>query len=277
MKLYRTTQGILLEHQGAFRILQTEWDALIRSANLPATLEGLWSHSPLVEDPAPYLHAMLPPVGQQELWASGVTYLRSKSARMEESREAGGGNFYDKVYEAPRPELFFKAMPHRIAGHRQPIRIRRDALWNVPEPELTLVINPSGRICAYTIGNDVSSRDIEGENPLYLPQAKSYEGSAAIGPCLWVPDGPIPPETEIHLQILRGGVVEFEDTVALARMKRSLEELVSYLYRELDFPNGSLLMTGTGIVPPNDFTLQVGDQVRIRIDPVGVLENTVTR
>lgn len=277
MKLYRTGQGTLLESDNAYFLLHTDWDILLQSDNLHTTLLEQRTGATPVADPTPFMDHLLPPVGRQEVWASGVTYQRSKSARMEESRDAGGGTFYDKVYDAPRPELFFKAAPHRVVGHGQPVRIRKDAYWNVPEPELTLVLNPKGHPIAYTIGNDMSSRDIEGENPLYLPQAKSYEGSAAVGPCLYIPEGPLPLSTDIHLEIHRGGEVEFADTVSLMRMKRTFKELSGYLFRELHFPYGCLLMTGTGIVPPNDFTLQVGDTVHITIGPIGTLSNTVTR
>ena len=194
---------------------------------------------------------------------------------MEESKSAGGGDFYDRVYAASRPELFFKAMPHRVVGHEGIVRIRRDSKWNVPEPELTLVINRRGKIVGYTIGNDMSSRDIEGENPLYLPQAKCYDGSCALGPGVWVTEGPLPKSTEIHIEISRAGQVAFEGATTLAQMKREPEELVEYLYRECSFPTGCYLLTGTGVVPPDAFTLQAGDEIKIRIDPIGTLRNVV--
>jgi 2-dehydro-3-deoxy-D-arabinonate dehydratase len=217
----------------------------------------------------------LAPIGNQEVWAAGVTYMRSREARMEESKSAGGGDFYDRVYEAPRPELFFKAAGRRAVGTKTEVRIRKDAKWSVPEPELTLVISPEGRIQGYTIGNDMSSRDIEGENPLYLPQAKSYDGSCALGPCIYLTNEPLASTTEISIEITRGGSAVFGDKVEISRIKRSFEELVEFLYRELSFPVGAFLMTGTGVVPPDTFTLEVGDVVSIAIPPIGVLTNTV--
>jgi 2-dehydro-3-deoxy-D-arabinonate dehydratase len=220
-------------------------------------------------------NALLAPIGKQEIWASGVTYLRSREARMEEAKEAGGGDFYARVYEADRPELFFKAPPYRTVGSGQAVRIRRDSKWNVPEPELTLFICSEGTIEGYTIGNDMSSRDIEGENPLYLPQAKSYDGSAAIGPCLHVPPSPLSQDSLIHLQILRKGEVVFSGEIAINRMKRKHQELADYLFRETSFPHGVYLMTGTGIVPPDHFTLNTKDEIKISIDGIGTLINTV--
>lgn len=194
---------------------------------------------------------------------------------MEESKDAGGGDFYDRVYDAPRPEIFFKATVGRVVGNGENIRIRKDSKWNVPEPELTLFINSSGQISGYTVGNDVSSRDIEGENPLYLPQAKSYDKSAALGPCIFVSDEPIDPQSKITLEIFRGGNAVFSQSIELNQMKRTLKELVSYLYAECTFVNGSFLMTGTGIIPEDSFSLQVGDKVEITIDNIGKLSNTV--
>jgi 2-dehydro-3-deoxy-D-arabinonate dehydratase len=218
---------------------------------------------------------LLPPIGSQEVWAAGVTYLRSRDARMEEAKAAGGGDFYDKVYDAERPELFFKALPHRVAGHKQEVYIREDSTWNVPEPELTLFINSSGEIRGYTVGNDMSSRSIEGENPLYLPQAKVYEKSAALGPCLYIAEEPIPADTAISMTIYRDEKVCFQDSIQLNRMKRSLPELADYLCRGFEFPNGSFLMTGTCLVPDNDFTLKAQDVVEISIENIGTLVNTV--
>ena len=214
------------------------------------------------------------PIDQQEVWAAGVTYTRSRTARMEESESAAA--CYDKVYSAARPELFFKAMPYRVAGPNQPVRIRNDAVWSVPEPELALVLNSRMRLVGFTIGNDMSSRDIEGENPLYLPQAKVYRGSCALGPVI------VPAETlgdphalGIRLTITRGGATAFEGKTSTARMKRRVEELVQWLFRENDFPHGVILLTGTGIIPPDDFTLQPGDKIAIEIDRIGTLRNTV--
>ena len=215
------------------------------------------------------------PIQSQELWAAGVTYSKSKEERQEESKDAGGGDFYARVYEAERPELFFKGSRHRIVNPGGKVRIRKDSTWNVPEPELTLVITSSGKIVGYTIGNDMSSRSIEGENPLYLPQAKTYDGCAALGPCVYVTENPIPGNTAIYLEINRNNKKVFEGNVEINQMKRKLKELVSFLYRECSFPNGSMLMTGTGIVPANNFTLQSGDEILITIESIGTLKNTV--
>ena len=213
-------------------------------------------------------------MGHQEVWAAGVTYYRSRTARMEESKDAGGGSFYDRVYAAERPELFFKATGRRVVGPGQPVRIRSDAKWSVPEPELTLVINPAGTIIGCTIGNDMSSRDIEGENPLYLPQAKVYDGSCALGPCVLL-TSVVSRETGIRVEILRAGKQVFAGDTTLKELKRDPKELVRYLYKDNSFPKGAYLMTGTGIVPGDDFTLQHGDLIRISIDGIGVLENPV--
>lgn len=217
---------------------------------------------------------LLPPVDRQEVWAAGVTYKRSKVAREEES--AGAAQFYDKVYTADRPELFLKATPDRVVGPDRPIRVRRDSKWSVPEPELTLVVSPDLRIVGYTVGNDVSSRDIEGENPLYLPQAKIYHGSCAVGPVVTLARAmPRPEEVTIRLVIRRGGRVAFDGSTPLTAMARTLEGLVDWLSRENHFPNGVLLMTGTGIVPPDDFSLTPGDTVEITITGIGTLSNPV--
>jgi 2-dehydro-3-deoxy-D-arabinonate dehydratase len=211
------------------------------------------------------------PLDMQEVWASGVTYLGSKVARMEESSEA---DFYDLVYEARRPELFFKSMPHRVAGYRQPVRIRRDSDWNVPEPELALVLSAAGTIVGYTIGNDMSSRSIEGENPLYLPQAKVYDGSCSLGPGILLNDGN-DLARNIQMTIRRNGTRVFEGATSTAKMRRSLQELATYLFREMTFDHGVFLLTGTGIVPPDDFTLHPGDLVSITIEGIGTLDNPV--
>jgi 2-dehydro-3-deoxy-D-arabinonate dehydratase len=218
--------------------------------------------------------ALLPPVDQQEVWAAGVTYLRSKKAREEES--AGAARFYDAVYTAPRPELFFKATPARVVGPGQPVRVRADSRWSVPEPELAVVVSPDLRIVGYTIGNDMSARDIEGENPLYLPQAKVYKQSCALGPCVTLATA-LPPREQvaIRLRIDRGGATAFAGETSLARMARPLEELVDWLGRENEFPHGAILLTGTGVVPPDEFTLQAGDVVTIAIDGIGELTNPV--
>lgn len=218
--------------------------------------------------------ALLSPVDRQEVWAAGVTYKRSRAARMEESETAA--SWYDRVYTADRPELFMKATPHRVAGHGQPLRIRADSKWNVPEPELTLVLNSRLELVGLTIGDDMSSRDIEGENPLYLPQAKIYSQSAGIGPWITLADAmPPPAEIDIHMVIRRGNAVAFEDRISVGEMARSFGELIDWLGRENSFPNGAFLMTGTGIVPESDFTLRPGDVVDITIDGIGTLSNPI--
>lgn len=219
---------------------------------------------------------LLPPIDQQEVWAAGVTYLRSKTAREEESASAGGASFYDRVYTAPRPELFLKATPRRVVGPGRPIRARADSKWTVPEPELALIVSPDLRIVGYTIGNDVSARDIEGENPLYLPQAKVYKQSCSLGPCVTLAAA-LPPRTDVHIRltVTRDDSVAFEGSTSLDRMARPLEDLVDWLGRENDFPDGVILLTGTGVVPPDDFTLHAGDVVAITIDGIGTLANPV--
>jgi 2-dehydro-3-deoxy-D-arabinonate dehydratase len=217
---------------------------------------------------------LLAPIDDQEVWAAGVTYKRSKIAREEES--AGAAQFYDKVYSAPRPELFLKATPSRVSHPGDPIRVRRDSKWSVPEPELTLAISPDLRIVGYTVGNDVSSRDIEGENPLYLPQAKIYHGSAALGPVVVLADAaPNITAAEIRLTIRRNGEVAFDGATSVAQMARTLPTLAEWLGKENHFPDGVFLMTGTGIVPPDEFTLSPGDVVSISIAGIGTLTNPV--
>ena len=221
------------------------------------------------------LSELLPPIGNQEVWAAGVTYLRSRTARMEESASSGGSNFYDLVYNADRPELFFKATPHRVRGHGQTLSLRSDSQWMVPEPEATLAFDCAGRLLGYTIGNDMSSRDIEGENPLYLPQAKTFDACAGLGPGLFLGDSPPPVETPIELVIRRNGQEVFSGSTAISQMKQTFANLQKYLFHSSSFPNGCYLMTGTGIVPPNEFTLQPGDEVAITMPPVGTLINTM--
>jgi len=224
----------------------------------------------LSESEIQFLH----PVDEQEIWAAGVTYKRSKIAREEES--AGAAHFYDKVYTAERPELFWKATARRVVSPGEPIRVRQDSRWNVPEPEWTLVINPTGKIVGYTIGNDVSSRDIEGENPLYLPQAKVYRGSCALGPMITLATSfPERSQVQIELHIERGGQRLFEGSTTLAMMARTAEDLASWLYRDQDFAYGAFLLTCTGILPPDSFSLATGDVVTIRIDGIGTLINPV--
>jgi 2-dehydro-3-deoxy-D-arabinonate dehydratase len=274
MKLYRTRSGILAEHNGQFHTIDSpSWDELVVREDLLQFLRQQCEQRQALGVSVP--DNLLPPIGSQEVWAAGVTYFRSRDARMEESKTAGGGDFYDRVYHAERPELFFKATPHRVVGPQAKVAIRQDARWSVPEPELVLFISPGGKITGYTIGNDMSSRDIEGENPLYLPQAKVYDRSCALGPCLLISNESLPAATEISLQILRAGEPAFAGTTALREMKRKPEELVEYLYRSSTFPQGCFLLTGTGIVPPDSFTLHAGDEIRITISPVGTLVNVV--
>ena len=216
----------------------------------------------------------LPPIGSQEVWAAGVTYFRSRTARMEESESSGGDRFYDLVYEAERPELFFKATASRARGHGEKICVRADSTWDVPEPELTLAINAAGKVFGATIGNDVSSRSIEGENPLYLPQAKVYRGSCSLGPALVV-GARLDPEVTITVQILRGGEEVFAGSTDLGQIKRGFDELAGFLFRENEFPAGAYLMTGTGVVPGTEFSLSSGDVVNITIDGIGTLSNEV--
>jgi 2-dehydro-3-deoxy-D-arabinonate dehydratase len=266
--------GVLVETaDGWFRLRET-WDEVVNHDDLEAWLTAQIAGA-TVMDGGPDLSRVLPPVKSQEVWAAGVTYYRSRTARMEESKSSGGGDFYDRVYEAARPELFFKATPSRVRGHGQPVRIRRDSKWNVPEPELALYVNASGTIVGYTIGNDMSSRDIEGENPLYLPQAKVYDGSCGLGPGVLVSSAPLPAETAIRLVIRRGGATAFEGSTTLASLKRTPTELVEYLYRDNKFPYGCVLLTGTGVVPPDEFTLASGDEISITIGEIGTLVNVV--
>jgi 2-dehydro-3-deoxy-D-arabinonate dehydratase len=255
---------------------------LLDSENLPNELSAAasqlghpccdWQKLSLAADRA--RPRLLAPVTKQEVWAAGVTYLRSREARMGESSD--GGSFYDRVYHAPRPELFFKATANRVAAPNAPVRIRRDSRWNVPEPELALVINSRGTLSGFTIGNDMSSRDIEGENPLYLPQAKVYMGCCALGPAI-IPAGAIadPRALGIQLKICRGETVCFEGSTSIAKMKRTFDDLIAYLFREQEFPNGVILLTGTGLVPPDSFSLCSGDVVEITIPEIGTLRNPV--
>lgn len=217
---------------------------------------------------------LLTPVERQEVWAAGVTYLRSKKARMEESDFSATA--YDKVYAAPRPELFFKSLPEKVAGPGDWVGIRADATWSVPEPELALVINSRGDLAGFTIGNDMSSRDLEGENLLYLPQAKIYEHSCALGPVINVAAGEAEARTwSIQLTVWRGGQLIFQGETSVGQIKRSFTELLDYLCRSQRFPHGVVLLTGTGIVPPDDFTLRPNDEVAIGISGVGTLRNVV--
>jgi len=277
MKIYNTNKGIIIEQNGSFFLSQkNKWDKFANRKNLykkiSEEIEKLDADNSLADA---IEKDLLAPIGKQEIWAAGVTYMRSREARVEESKDAGGGDFYTRVYDAERPELFFKAPAYRTVGPGDEVHIRKDSKWNVPEPELTLFICSKGTIEGYTVGNDMSSRDIEGENPLYLPQAKSYDGSAAIGPCLYVPENPIDSDTMIRMEILRNTSAVFSGEISINRIKRKHTELVEFLYRETSFPKGTYLMTGTGIIPPDDFTLNIGDEIRISIDGIGMLINKV--
>jgi 2-dehydro-3-deoxy-D-arabinonate dehydratase len=213
-------------------------------------------------------------LGQQEIWAAGVTYKRSEEAR---ERESNQSNVYTRVYHAERPELFFKAMGYDVVSSGDLVGIRHDAVWSVPEPELAIVLNARMQVVGFTIGNDMSSRDIEGANPLYLPQAKVYEASCAIGPRLWLlPNAPTYPDVTIELSIRRGDAIVFRESTSTANLNRTLPDLVDYLGRCKRFKHGAVLLTGTGIIPPDEFTLAAGDEVSIRIDPIGALVNRVT-
>ncbi len=274
MILYRTAEALFVHHEDhAYPLKESSLDALVGHRNLHAHLTAEISRTA----PADHLlHIpLLAPIGNQEVWASGVTYYSSRRARIAESKDAGGGDFYDRVYTAERPELFFKAVAHKVAGPDSPVKIRRDATWSVPEPELTLLINPRAEIIGYTIGNDMSARDIEGANPLYLPQAKIYDRSCALGPGVLIRSEPMPRATQIELNILRANHTEFSGTTTLAELKRDPATLVEHLFRDHTFPHGCFLLTGTGIVPPDSFTLQSKDEIQITIEGIGTLTNTV--
>jgi len=276
MKIYKTKNRIVIERDKKyFQIENEDWDSFINDDDLYNKMGRITDNQNSIYNSENIPNDFEAPIKSQELWAAGVTYSKSKEERQEESKDAGGGDFYARVYEAERPELFFKGNRNRIVNPGGKVRIRKDSVWNVPEPELTLLITSSGKIVGYTIGNDMSSRSIEGENPLYLPQAKTYDGCAALGPCIYVTEDSIPGNTSINLEIKRNSILVFEGNVEINQMKRKLKELVSFLYRECSFPNGSMLMTGTGVVPTSDFTLQSGDEIVITIDSIGTLKNTV--
>ena len=275
MKIYRAGSIAYIVHEDrVVKATDFSWNDLFRQED-PREFVQKSIDSGVAAEFDPLLDtSFLAPLDDQEIWAAGVTYFRSRDARMAESEKAGGGSFYDRVYDAERPELFYKGSKRTAVGHRENVRIRHDSAWNVPEPELTLAINSRGAIFGYTVGNDMSSRDIEGENPLYLPQAKVYDASCALGPCLLLADA-LRPETEISITIERNGEIVFEGTTKLAEMKRKPAELAGYLYRDNTFANGCYLLTGTGIVPAESFTLASGDVVSIGIVPIGTLLNTV--
>jgi len=269
--IYKTTDNLIAARNGESMSIPLKLDSLFAAQDPFAMLRTAMEHGRPCGIPA----SLQAPLESQEVWAAGVTYFRSRTARMEESKRSGGAEFYEKVYDAERPELFFKASPHRVAAPGEPVRLRWDSHWNVPEPELALAVSAHARIFGYTVANDMSSRDIEGENPLYLPQAKVYCGSASLGPCLLVTGEPLAPETEISIEIRRAGEVAFSGRTAISEIKRTLESLVDFLFRSNAFPNGCYLMTGTGIVPPDSFTLRSGDEIRITIPPIGTLFNPV--
>jgi 2-dehydro-3-deoxy-D-arabinonate dehydratase len=273
-----TIRVSLVEDDGKLRVLD-----MLQVENVRSLMDLL--HAPglakfLVDTKAPALDpklvTVLAPIDRQEVWAAGVTYKRSQVARMEESK--AGASHYDKVYTAPRPEIFFKATPNRVSGPGQPLRVRADSNWSVPEPELALVVSPVGKLVGFTVGNDMSARDIEGENPLYLPQAKVYNQCCGLGPYVWIPEGPVDrPATKIRLKIERGRAAVFQGESDLDQMKRGFEELIGWLVKENDLATGAFLLTGTGVVPPDNFTLEDGDSVSIEITGIGTLTNPIVK
>lgn len=272
MKIYRTEKGLVAEYEDQYYFSDSvSLDSLIARDDLEEYLKASLTGWPRVDANA--LAHLRAPIESQEVWGAGVTYYRSRVARMAESKQ--GGDFYDKVYDAERPEIFFKATPHRVVGPNQKVAIRGDSNWSVPEPEVALVISPKAKVVGYTVANDMSSRDIEGVNPLYLPQAKTYDRSCALGPALLVASRPMPASTEIKLEIFRAGKTAFAGETALSARKRTAEELISFLFRHCSFPYGCVLMTGTGIVPDDTFTLQNGDEIRISVTGIGTLVNIV--
>ena len=275
MLLYHTANGPVAQADGKLVLLNTAWDELINRSRLDDYLIVQVREAAGTQILAELPERLLPPIGKQELWAAGVTYFRSRTARMEEAEGAGGGDFYDRVYDAARPELFLKATAQRVVGPGGSMKLRSDSRWIVPEPELVLVINSRQEVVGYTVGNDLSCRDIEGENPLYLPQAKTFDRCAALGPAVFVTGSPPAKETRVGLTVLRGDDVVIDDSTTLAQMKRNPIELVDWLFKESSYPDGCLLMTGTGIVPSTEFTLQAGDVVRITIDGIGTLVNAM--
>ncbi|MGM0943961.1 MAG: fumarylacetoacetate hydrolase family protein [Bacteroidota bacterium] len=277
MKLYKIENKPLLDINGDFYLgPDADWDQLLGRDRLKDLLYSEAQHwEQLTKEEAGSLmqEGVQAPMGNQEVWAAGVTYYRSRTARMEESQDAGGADFYDKVYDANRPELFFKATASRVSNPGEKVNIRKDSTWDVPEPELTLLLSPSGKVQGFTIGNDMSSRSIEGENPLYLPQAKMYLGSAALGPCILI-QNEIDEQSTIQLRIFRNTSQVFSEKTDLTQLKRKPQELADWLFRSNVFPLGCFLMTGTGIVPDN-FTLEQGDRIQIEIEGIGILENLV--
>lgn len=277
MRVYNTTKGILLESDNSFFLVNENWDIFINDDNVLNKVKEIISKNSKIDNAEDLIkNHLLVPMQSQELWASGVTYYNSKLGRQEESKDAGGGDYYERVYNADRPELFFKATLNRTIPSGGKVNIRKDSTWNVPEPELTLAITSSGKIIGYTVGNDMSSRSLEGENPLYLPQAKTYDACAGLGPCIYLTNEPLSLDTKIAIKIIRNGEAVFEEDIEINKIKRKLEDLVKYLYKECSFAYGSFLMTGTGIVPTTTFTLQSGDEIQISIDHIGTLINFVS-
>jgi 2-dehydro-3-deoxy-D-arabinonate dehydratase len=276
MKLYKKKNQVIVHFNQSYYLLNNQnWDLLVNDDNLFSKIKNQILSAPSVDKSE--IKFIDPPIESQELWASGVTYLISKKERENESKKSGGSEFYNKVYNADRPELFFKATKNRISGNDQFVRIRKDSSWNVPEPELTLFATSNKKIIGLTIGNDMSSRSIEGENPLYLPQAKTYDGCASLGPCLYVLENQeeVNNGLEIKISIERKNKIIFNNSISTNKMKRSNQELINYLFRECSFPNGVFLMTGTGIVPPKDITLNKNDTIKISIENIGILINKV--
>ena len=276
MKIYNTTKGILVQSDKSFYLINENWDDFFNNDNLYDKVQDIVKQSSAIDNAEDILaNNLLVPMKSQELWASGVTYFNSKLGRQEESKSTGGGDYYERVYNADRPELFFKATVNRAVPSGGKVNIRKDSTWDVPEPELTLAITSSGKIIGYTIGNDMSSRSIEGENPLYLPQAKTYDACAGLGPCVYLTKEALSSDTKIAMKINRNGQTVFEDSIEINKIKRKFEDLVHYLYKECSFSYGSFLMTGTGIIPTTAFTLQSGDEINISIDHIGTLVNYV--
>ena len=276
MKLYKKKNQVIVQFNQSYYLLNNQnWDLLVNDDNLFSKIKNQILSAPSVDKSE--IKFIDPPIESQELWASGVTYLISKKERENESKKSGGSQFYNKVYNADRPELFFKATKNRISGNDQFVRIRKDSSWNVPEPELTLFATSNKKIIGLTIGNDMSSRSIEGENPLYLPQAKTYDGCASLGPCLYVLENQeeVNNGLEIKISIERKNKIIFNNSISTNQMKRSNQELINYLFRECSFPKGVFLMTGTGIVPPKDITLNKNDIIKISIENIGILINKV--
>ena len=276
MKLYKKKNQVIVHFNQSYYLLNNQnWDLLVNDDNLFSKIKNQILSAPSVDKSE--IKFIDPPIESQELWASGVTYLISKKERENESKKSGGSEFYNKVYNADRPELFFKATKNRISGNDQFVRIRKDSSWNVPEPELTLFATSNKKIIGLTIGNDMSSRSIEGENPLYLPQAKTYDGCASLGPCLYVLKNQeeLNKGLDIKISIERKNKIIFNNSISTNQMKRSNQELINYLFRECSFPNGVFLMTGTGIVPPKDITLNKNDIIKIGIENIGILINKV--